>query len=632
MASSIDDDASRSIEEVFGSRQSNALVSNALVPANVADEFDPLSANRATERIISHETERLRIALEMAESMRKETDRKNQMLQEELERFRTQKYRINSGERYLPDFTRSVGSGSENAAAVAMLQLRRGETGAGSVPYYDTAAYVNSPDEHRNFTFCNDNSPVQVRMPVKLNFNENTEMRGVTQFEQGSQWNVEDVRQLAVQSTKLQRSFEHTVPAACDNKGMKQAEVKSSIPDTELKSLLEKLNMSVDKLAQNQVLLPDKSYAANLMSTSDKSKEMEKETESKVIKPLISLTEDAENTDMKAVEVGRRSFHMTTEKLGKFDGENVSLETFLVRFDAYAQHFTWSKEERLFHLKTALSGQASTVVWQASGIGEEEIIKRLKLRFGNDALIGRYREQLQNYKRQSGQSIQSMYSEIQRLMILGYPNETSEAVDSWGKCAFINAFQDVEFATKIRLQKPQTLNEAYVDALTTEQYAPPKENRSDQFEDRRRVRAIDSRSNEDVEERIRRAEKEAKDSKWELDKIRGENDFWRVMATSKAAAATNVPVQQDSQGGSMPPRKDYRQERSDRYNYQSNIGYGRGKTQYQNNGDRGRTYDKPRSDECYNCGEKGHIARFCISETKKKIPQGQGQVRKINKG
>ena len=37
MASSIDDDASRSIEEVFGSRQSNALVS-----ANVADEFDPL--------------------------------------------------------------------------------------------------------------------------------------------------------------------------------------------------------------------------------------------------------------------------------------------------------------------------------------------------------------------------------------------------------------------------------------------------------------------------------------------------------------------------------------------------------------------------------------------------------------
>ena len=468
-------------------------------------------------------------------------------------------------------------------------------------------------------------------MPVKLNFNENTEMRGVTQFEQGSQWNVEDVQQLAVQSTKLQRSFEHIVPAACDNKGIKQAEVKSSIPDTELKSLLEKLNMSVDKLAQNQVLLPDKSYAANLMSTSDKSKEVEKESESKVITPLISLTEDAEKTDMKAVEVGRRSFHMTTEKLGKFDGENVSLETFLVRFDAYAQHFTWSKEERLFHLKTALSGQASTVVWQASGIGEEEIIKRLKLRFGNDALIGRYREQLQNYKRQSGQSIQSMYSEIQRLMILGYPNETSEAVDSWGKCAFINAFQDVEFATKIRLQKPQTLNEAYVDALTTEQYAPPKENRSDQFEDRRRVRAIDSRSNEDVEERIRRAEKEAKDSKWELDKIRGENDFWRVMATSKAAAATNVPMQQDSRG-STPPRKDYRQERSDRYNYQSNIGYGRGKTQYQSNGDRGRTYDKPRSDECYNCGEKGHIARFCISERKKKIPQGQGQVRKINKG
>ena len=165
-ASSIDDDASRSIEEVFGSRQSNALVS-----ANVADEFDPLSANRETERIISHETERLRIALEMAESMRKETDRKNQMLQEELERFRTQKYRINSGERYLPDFTRSVGLSSENAAAVAMLQLRRGETGAGSVPYYDTAAYVNGPDEHRNFTFCNDNSPIQVRMPVKLNFN-----------------------------------------------------------------------------------------------------------------------------------------------------------------------------------------------------------------------------------------------------------------------------------------------------------------------------------------------------------------------------------------------------------------------------------------------------------------------------
>ena len=184
------------------------------------------------------------------------------------------------------------------------------------------------------------------------------------------------------------------------------------------------------------------------------------------------------------------------QKLSVYDGENMPLESFLSSFRDYAETCEWSETEKLFRLRSALTGQAAVVKWKDNSRTAEELIDKLEMEFGNKALGEKYREQLMSIKKLPGQSIRALHGEIKRLMALAYPVGTSEYVDTWGKTAFLNAFQDAEFVKYLRMQKPQTLADAFNDALLWEVNYPPKEPRADHYreDDRRRIRALDMTS------------------------------------------------------------------------------------------------------------------------------------------
>ena len=158
-----------------------------------------------------------------------------------------------------------------------------------------------------------------------------------------------------------------------------------------------------------------------------------------------SSSSTAAVSEMKTVPKKVILAQVPLQKLSTYDGESIPLESFLSSFRDYAETCQWSETEKLFRLRSALTGQAAVVKWKDDSRSAEELIDKLEAEFGNKALREKYREQLMSIKKLPGQSIRALHGEIKRLMALAYPVGTSEYVDTWGKTAFINAFQDAEF-------------------------------------------------------------------------------------------------------------------------------------------------------------------------------------------
>ena len=80
--------------------------------------------------------------------------------------------------------------------------------------------------------------------------------------------------------------------------------------------------------------------------------------------------------------------------LGTFNGKS-DLETFLSRFEICSEYFGWNEKDKLFQLKNSLIEAAGFVVSEI-GPGAKlcEIIQLLKLRFGNENQMERFRAEL----------------------------------------------------------------------------------------------------------------------------------------------------------------------------------------------------------------------------------------------
>ena len=336
----------------------------------------------------------------------------------------------------------------------------------------------------------------------------------------------------------------------------------------------------------------------------------------------------------------------TMRKLEAFDGENIPLEQFLMEFEAYSDACKWSRAQRLFQLKTTLKKGAAIVCWKDKDVTEEKIFEHLNAHFGNQDVREGYRAQLQALRAQPGQSIKEVYSEVDHLLALAYPNDTSKSTDDWAKDAFLAAFQDPDFEKLIRSQKPKSLQEAYRFALQTSAYAPPKNIRRDFIADqRKKIRAVDEHqsrarcedddSSSDDEKNKTQREVQLDQAKFDMESVMKELKYTQSLLKkfkdsgehreSQSGARDSRPSREPSQKGderdkarrderrrsptSPWRRPDDRQSRSTRRDDDSDVERTNGNS-YRSD-DRGKRRDGRKTFSCYNCGKQGHYARDC---------------------
>jgi len=181
---------------------------------------------------------------------------------------------------------------------------------------------------------------------------------------------------------------------------------------------------------------------------------------------------------------------LPTIKLGAYDG-STALETHLAKFENCSSYYDWSQRDRLFHLKASLDGHAGHVLWEIDvNSTEADIIKLLRNRFGNDNQVERFRAELRMRRRKPGESVQSVYQDIRRLLALGFPGQSGELCEIIGRDAFLEALGDQALRIRVLDQQPKTLDAALSIVSRMEAYSNPPPVMEDEDLGRRKVRVV----------------------------------------------------------------------------------------------------------------------------------------------
>ena len=155
--------------------------------------------------------------------------------------------------------------------------------------------------------------------------------------------------------------------------------------------------------------------------------------------------------------------------LPDFNGTNMTVERFLSKFKRCTKHYQWNRTERRFQLEAALKGAPEEIITEGGDdMSEREIIREMKLRYGNASRIRSFRTQLETVKQLPGQSLQDVYHEVKRILTLAYPTTDRETKESIGCNAFFRALTDQDMSTNLQVQDPEDLAEALTIALRLE--------------------------------------------------------------------------------------------------------------------------------------------------------------------
>ena len=101
-------------------------------------------------------------------------------------------------------------------------------------------------------------------------------------------------------------------------------------------------------------------------------------------------------------------------------------------------------------------------MWElGSNTTVSQLTQLLKNRFGTQGQTERYRLELKARKRRKNESLQSLYNDICRLMVLAYPGESGTLCSLTARDAFLEAL-DAQLRLKIleRDTEPATLEDA----------------------------------------------------------------------------------------------------------------------------------------------------------------------------
>jgi hypothetical protein len=160
-------------------------------------------------------------------------------------------------------------------------------------------------------------------------------------------------------------------------------------------------------------------------------------------------------------------------QLEKFDGNNMPFETFLAKLENCSRYNGWTERDQLGHLQASLTHGAAQCLWD---VGESHrdslynLLALLKSRFGSEGQAEKYCADLRARRRRSGETLQSLYQDIRRLMVLVFPGPTNATTEIVGRYAFLDGLNDGSLALRIRENEPNTMEEALRVAVRFEAY------------------------------------------------------------------------------------------------------------------------------------------------------------------
>jgi predicted aspartyl protease/transposase InsO family protein len=154
-------------------------------------------------------------------------------------------------------------------------------------------------------------------------------------------------------------------------------------------------------------------------------------------------------------------------KVDKYDGSSC-IETFLLKFDHIARYNNWQDSDKAAHLAAALTGSAGLILWNLPVPTYEELVSRLRQRYGSTEQREKFRHELRARRRKRDENLQEMAQDIERLAALAYPDDPQTTRDRLGIEAFIEALNDPELICKIREREPSSLQSALSTAMKLE--------------------------------------------------------------------------------------------------------------------------------------------------------------------
>ena len=120
------------------------------------------------------------------------------------------------------------------------------------------------------------------------------------------------------------------------------------------------------------------------------------------------------------------------------------------------------------HLKASLTGGAGPLLWESQDSTFDEIVEKLRRRYGSRDQQEKFRTEMRYRKRHTNETLQELAQDIERLIILAYPQAGQETREILGRDAFIDSLNNPALEFKVREKEPKSLNNALALAMELE--------------------------------------------------------------------------------------------------------------------------------------------------------------------
>jgi len=262
------------------------------------------------------------------------------------------------------------------------------------------------------------------------------------------------------------------------------------------------------------------------------------------------------------------------------------------------------------------------VLWDAGPqLTVADVINLLRTRFGNELQAERFKAEIKVRRRRPNESLQQLYQDISKLVVLAYPGSKPELSSHVAKEAFVEALNDPQLQLKVIEREPKTVEDALNIAVKMEAFqasvVPPEPDKgATDHRARPKVKAtyaVESKeqvipAQEDdtalIHKRLSELQAECTNTREEIGRVKAQKEeaekkAAQVTQAAKAAAQAAKPANPPATTGSAPnpgggSNGYYRQQGGCR-------GRGRGRGNYQARSD----------DVCHKCGGQVHWARDC---------------------